>query len=81
MELINMKSLLERQANIKADYQSKKPFRYVMFENFFSTEPAELIYQNYPLFKTANGTGQHIWIKKTNSKKRNSKRIPSWITF
>jgi len=57
MELINMKSLLERQANIKADYQSKKPFRYVMFENFFSTEPAELIHQNYPSIQDGKWDG------------------------
>lgn len=51
MEFINMKSLLDRQADIKADFQSKEPFRYVMFENFFSQEIAELIYENYPQIK------------------------------
>src|SRR5882757_342271 len=48
MELIDFKNLLENQATIKADYQSKKPFRYVMFENFFLPEKVELIYRNYP---------------------------------
>jgi len=48
MELINYDGLAERQAEIKAQYQSKKPYRFVMFENFFSPEQAELIYQNYP---------------------------------
>lgn len=48
MEFIDYKSLLERQTDIKNDYQSKKPFRYVVFENFFIPEQAEKIYQNYP---------------------------------
>jgi len=57
MELINFDSLKERQAIIKNDYQSKKPFRYVMFENFFSTEQAELIYQNYPSIENGKWDG------------------------
>lgn len=48
MEFIDLERLVKRQAEIKADYQSKKPFRYVMFENFFKDDMAELIYQNYP---------------------------------
>jgi Rps23 Pro-64 3,4-dihydroxylase Tpa1-like proline 4-hydroxylase len=48
MEFININSLQARKAQIKAEYQSKKPFRYVMFENFFSPDVAELIYENYP---------------------------------
>ena len=35
MELINFNSLQQRAEEIKKDYQSKKPFRYVMFEGFF----------------------------------------------
>ena len=57
MELINFKSLLEKQNLIKADYQSKKPFRYVVFENFFMPEKAELIYQNYPSIKEGKWDG------------------------
>ncbi len=57
MELINFDSLKERQPSIKNDYQSKKPFRYVMFENFFSTEQAELIYKNYPSIENGKWDG------------------------
>jgi Rps23 Pro-64 3,4-dihydroxylase Tpa1-like proline 4-hydroxylase len=48
MQLINLDALRRRTPEIKADYQSKKPFRYVMFDNFFDPEVAELVHQNYP---------------------------------
>lgn len=48
MEFIDINNLNERLSTIQADYQAKKPFRYVVFENFFLAEQAELIYQNYP---------------------------------
>ncbi len=51
MELINMQSLNERKAEIKKEYQSKKPFRYVMFENIFFPDKAELIHAQYPSIK------------------------------
>ncbi len=48
MQLINIKRLLAEKAEIKKDYQTKKPFRYVMFEDFFLPDKAELIYKGYP---------------------------------
>ena len=54
MELINFESLKTRADEIKKDYQAKKPFRYVMFENFFKTDKAEAIYNSYP--KISEGT-------------------------
>lgn len=48
MEFIDFNSLTGRLDEIRADYQSKKPFRFVMFENFFQPEKAERIYENYP---------------------------------
>ena len=54
MELIDIDNLNKRLAEIRADYQSKKPFRYVSFENFFKGPKAELIYNQYPEIK--NGT-------------------------
>jgi Rps23 Pro-64 3,4-dihydroxylase Tpa1-like proline 4-hydroxylase len=57
MELIDLGSLKNRLPEIKKDYQSKKPFRYVMFENFFSVEIAELIYKNYPAIENGKWDG------------------------
>lgn len=57
MEFIDFKSLLERQPIIKSDFQSKKPFRYVMFENFFLPDKAELIYENYPSIQDGKWDG------------------------
>ena len=48
MELINFESLKGRAEEIKKDYQSKKPFRYVMFEGFFKPEVVDSIYSSYP---------------------------------
>jgi Rps23 Pro-64 3,4-dihydroxylase Tpa1-like proline 4-hydroxylase len=48
MELINIERLLKEKTEIRKDYQSKTPFRYVVFENFFLADKAELIYESYP---------------------------------
>ncbi|MBS1595903.1 MAG: 2OG-Fe(II) oxygenase [Bacteroidetes bacterium] len=49
MEYIDMESLQSRLDGIRADFNDPaKPFRYVMFENFFYPAKADLIYQNYP---------------------------------
>lgn len=57
MEYINFNSLHQRREEIKVDYQSKKPFRYVMFENFFESDKAEIILQNYPTIKDGRWDG------------------------
>lgn len=57
MEFINFKNLEKRLPEIKADYQSKKPFRYVMFKDFFFPEKAELIYSNYPKIEEGKWDG------------------------
>jgi Rps23 Pro-64 3,4-dihydroxylase Tpa1-like proline 4-hydroxylase len=65
MEFIDIENLTKRLPMIKADFQSKKPFRFVAFENFFIPEMAELIYANYPLIE--NG----IWDGKTYIDQKN----------
>ena len=71
MGFINFKALLERQDQIKTEYQSKGPFRYIMFENFFLPAQAELIYENYPSVKDGK------WDKTTyiNQKNKFQKNI------
>ena len=49
MEFIDIKSLNKRLEDIKTRYQSQKPFKYVMFENFFTPKKAELIQMKYPI--------------------------------
>lgn len=48
MKYINLESLYERLEIIRKDFQSKKPFRYTSFDNFFNPEGAKVIYSNYP---------------------------------
>ena len=48
MRYIDIETLNERLPEIKESYKSKKPFKYVMFENFFSSEIADSIHDNYP---------------------------------
>lgn len=57
MEYINFNSLTERRDAIKAEYQSKKPFRYIMFENFFHPDKAEVILQHYPTIEDGKWDG------------------------
>ena len=58
MEFINLENLNDRLISIKSDYQSKKPFRYVMFENFFFQDKADLIYNNYPTIEVDKWDGK-----------------------
>lgn len=51
MELINIDSLNARKEEIKNQFQSKKPFRFVSFENFFKADKAEEILNAYPSIK------------------------------
>lgn len=57
MEFINIKSLSDNQKEIKADYHSKRPYRYIMIENFFKLDKAEIILQNYPTIKDGKWDG------------------------
>jgi len=57
MEFINFESLLERRSELKQAYQSKKPFRYLMFENFFFPDKAEIISESYPSIKEGKWDG------------------------
>jgi Rps23 Pro-64 3,4-dihydroxylase Tpa1-like proline 4-hydroxylase len=94
MELINIKSLRDRLREIKKDYQSKKPFRYVMFENFFPSDIAELIYSNYPAIENGKWDGTTFLDQKNKFQKTqfdkgsvmeklfkelNSKEFLSWL--
>jgi hypothetical protein len=56
-DLINISRLRERLPEIKAAYQSARPFRYVMFENFFPEEVAEQIHAQYPSIKDGQWNG------------------------
>jgi Rps23 Pro-64 3,4-dihydroxylase Tpa1-like proline 4-hydroxylase len=57
MNHIDFESLQARQQAIHNDYQSKKPFRYTMFENFFKSEAAERIYNGYPTISDGRWDG------------------------
>lgn len=48
MNLIDLETLNQRLPEIKARFQAAKPFRYVMFEDFFPADIAEEIHNSYP---------------------------------
>lgn len=48
MRVFDIEKLNERLPEIKADFQSKKPFRYVAIDNFLPEEIADEILNNYP---------------------------------
>jgi Rps23 Pro-64 3,4-dihydroxylase Tpa1-like proline 4-hydroxylase len=58
MKYIDFDSLTRRQQSIKADFNDpKKPFRYVMFENFFYPDKADLIHDSYPTIQDGKWDG------------------------
>ena len=48
MEVIDINSLLEKQQEIKEDFNTKRPFRFTVFENFFRPDYAQKILAAYP---------------------------------
>jgi Rps23 Pro-64 3,4-dihydroxylase Tpa1-like proline 4-hydroxylase len=57
MHYINFASLNERLPIIQKDFQSKRPFRYTMFENFFNELLANKVHQSYPTIKDGQWDG------------------------
>ena len=57
MSHINFSLLEGRKEQIRKEYQSKKPFRFVMFENFFLDPDAQTIYGNYPVIENGKWDG------------------------
>lgn len=47
-EFINIHNLCDKRDALKEQWESKKPFRYLVFDNFFYPEKAEIILQQYP---------------------------------
>ena len=57
MKFINFDFLKDQQHVIRQDYQSKSPFRFVMFENFFKNDASEIIYKAYPAISDGKWDG------------------------
>lgn len=57
MELIDIKNLTENFNELKRDFHSKKPFKYIVFENFFLPDIAEEIYNSYPSIENGKWDG------------------------
>lgn len=57
MDYIDFESLTRRTSEIKNDFNSKKPFRFTMFEGFFKPEKAQIIYSQYPEIKDGTWDG------------------------
>ncbi len=54
MKYINFEKLQKDKEQLKSDWNSKKPFRYMCYDNFFYTDKAESILKMYP--NVAQGT-------------------------
>lgn len=57
MEYIDIESIKDKADELKEKFQSQKPFKYIVFENFFLAEKAEEIYQSYPTIKEGKWDG------------------------
>ncbi len=69
MEFIDFESLQKRQSEIENDFRAKKPFKYVVVENFFKPEAAEIIYKNYPVIEDGMWDGTTYINQKNKFKK------------
>ena len=57
MKYIDIENLRTRLPELKNEYQSKQPFRYIVFENFFPNEIAEKILMEYPEISNGQWNG------------------------
>lgn len=71
MTFINIEKLNERLPDIKSKFQSQKPFRFVMFEDFFDNDVAELIHQNFPSIADGKWDGTTYLDQKNKFQKTN----------
>jgi Rps23 Pro-64 3,4-dihydroxylase Tpa1-like proline 4-hydroxylase len=69
-QYIDFDRLKARQAQLKKEFQSKTPFRYLSFENFFFADKAELILQNYPSVEAGIWDGTTYINQKNKFQKR-----------
>ena len=67
MKYIDIDSLNNRFESLKKEFHSKKPFKYLMFDNFFPTEIAEEILSSYPTIE--NGKWDGIFRAKLRSRR------------
>ena len=65
MDYIDFTSLNQRKEELKKSFQSKEPFRYLVFENFFKTDKADEILNNYPHIE------EGVWDSKTYIDQKN----------
>jgi len=57
MNFVDIETLRARLKDLKNEYQLKKPFRYVVFEDFFPKEIAEQILKEYPTISNGEWDG------------------------
>jgi Rps23 Pro-64 3,4-dihydroxylase Tpa1-like proline 4-hydroxylase len=57
MKIIDFENLNERLAKIKPEFQSKKPFKYVVIEDFLPIDIANQIHDNYPTVELGEWDG------------------------
>lgn len=57
MKYLDIESLKNRLVNLKDEYQSKKPFRYLVFEDFFPQFVADKILNEYPAISKGEWNG------------------------
>lgn len=70
MEYIDIDFLNKIKLKIKSEFQSKKPFKYVMFDGFFPKDIAEKILINYPKIKNGKW-GETTYIDQKNKFEKN----------
>ena len=57
MKYLDIAGLNERFDALKKEYNSKKPFKYLMFDDFFSASVAEKIHDSYPTIENGKWDG------------------------
>ncbi len=70
MKYLDLENLQKRSELLKAEYQSKTPFRYLVFDDFFSKETAELVLSQYPEIKNGEWDGRTYLDQKNKFQKR-----------
>ena len=69
MKYIDIENLKIRLPDLQNEYQSKRPFRYIVFENFFPKKIAENILMEYSEISNGQWNGRIYVNTEENSRK------------
>ncbi len=81
MNFIDTERLDFELASLKQNYVQQKPFRFIVIDDFFKKDAAELIYQSYPSINQGNWRGITYMNQMNKFELSDFSQLPLWSKF